>query len=97
MTLAFVATACWKPSVDPIYTVTKFSDVVYGQGEVNGGGTFADLLLDLYVPNVEGQDRFPSVVTIHGGGFQVAARPTPRSWPTSSPSGATSWRPSTTA
>jgi len=46
-----------EPSVDPIYSVTVLSNVVYGQGEVDGGGTFDDLLLDLYVPNVEGQDR----------------------------------------
>tara|TARA_Y100000294_G_scaffold68749_1_gene65131 strand:+ start:41 stop:1087 length:1047 start_codon:yes stop_codon:yes gene_type:complete len=59
----------WKPSVDPIYSVTVISDIVYGQGEVEGGGTLDDLLLDLYVPDVEGQDRFPLVVTIHGGGF----------------------------
>ncbi|MCH7790492.1 MAG: alpha/beta hydrolase [Acidobacteria bacterium] len=72
--LALLATACWKPSVDPIYSVTVISDVVYGQGEVDGGGTFDDLLLDLYVPDVEGQDRFPLVVTIHGGGFNGGSK-----------------------
>ena len=72
--LVLLATACWKPSVDPIYSVTVMSNVVYGQGEVDGGGTFDDLLLDLYVPNVPGQDRFPLVVTIHGGGFNGGSK-----------------------
>jgi alpha-beta hydrolase superfamily lysophospholipase len=64
----------WKPSVDPIYEVVVTPDVVYGQGEVNGGGTSADLLLDLYVPDVDGQDTFPLVVTIHGGGFNGGSK-----------------------
>lgn len=72
--LALLAAACWKPSVDPIYGVTLTSNIVYGQGEVDGGGAFDDLLLDLYVPNVEGQDRFPLVVTIHGGGFNGGSK-----------------------
>ncbi len=71
---ALLVAACWKPSVDPIYSVTKIPNVVYGQGEVNGGGTFADLLLDLYIPDVEGQDRYPLVVTIHGGGFNGGSK-----------------------
>jgi hypothetical protein len=33
---ALLATACWKPSVDPIYSVTVISDVVHGQSEVDG-------------------------------------------------------------
>ena len=64
----------WKPSVDPIYEVAVTPDVVYGQGEVDGGGTSADLLLDLYVPDVDGQDTFPLVVTIHGGGFNGGSK-----------------------
>jgi dienelactone hydrolase len=72
--LALLAAACWKPSVDPIYDVTVISDIVYGQGEVDGGGTFEDLLLDLFIPEVEGQDRFPLVVTIHGGGFRGGSK-----------------------
>jgi len=64
----------WKPSVEPIYDVTVTTDIAYGQGETAGGGTFDDLLLDLYVPVVEGQDRFPLVVTIHGGGFNGGSK-----------------------
>lgn len=64
----------WRPSLDESYKVTVTTDVVYGQGEVAGGGTFADLLLDLYVPSVEGQDVFPLVVTIHGGGFSAGSK-----------------------
>lgn len=63
-----------RPSVDPVYDVTVTTDVVYGQGEVGGGGVLADLLLDLYVPSVEGQDRLPLVVTIHGGGFRGGSK-----------------------
>lgn len=47
--------------------------MVYGQGEVDGGGS-VDLLLDLYVPSVSGQDTFPLVVTIHGGGFSAGSK-----------------------
>jgi len=67
--LMVFAAACWKPELTPTYDVTVISDVVYGQGEVDGGGTFDDLMLDLYIPTVEGQDLFPLVVVIHGGGF----------------------------
>jgi acetyl esterase/lipase len=72
--LAMLAAACWKPSLTPVYDVTVIPNVVYGQGEVNGGGTFDDLLLDLYVPQVAGQKRFPLVVTIHGGGFNSGSK-----------------------
>lgn len=54
--------------------MTVTDDIVYGQGEVAGGGVFDDLLLDLYVPDVEGQERFPLVVTIHGGGFRGGSK-----------------------
>ncbi len=64
----------WKPSVDPIYSVAVISDIVNGQGEVRGGGTLDDLLLDLYVPDVEGQDRFPLVDTVHRGGFSGGSK-----------------------
>lgn len=66
----------WTPSVDPIHAVTVTSDIVYGQGETGGGGTLTDLPMDLYVPDVEGQDRFPLVVTIHGGGFNGGSKAT---------------------
>jgi len=63
----------WRPSLSRTYDVTVTKDVVYGQGEVEGGG-FTDLLLDLYVPAVSGQDTFPLVVTIHGGGFSAGSK-----------------------
>jgi hypothetical protein len=28
------------------------SDIVYGQGEMGGGGSFIDLELDLYIPDI---------------------------------------------
>ncbi len=68
--IALVATACWNPSfTDGTYTVTVTSNVVYGQGEVGGGGTFVDLKLDLYTPQGTGQTELPLVVVVHGGGF----------------------------
>jgi dienelactone hydrolase len=68
--VALVATACWTPSfTDGAYTVTVTSNVVYGQGEVDGGGTFVDLHLDLYTPQGTGRDELPLVVVMHGGGF----------------------------
>lgn len=68
--LALVATSCWTPSFTPgTYTVAVTSNVVYGQGEINGGGTFTNLQLDLYTPQGTGQSELPLVVVVHGGGF----------------------------
>jgi acetyl esterase/lipase len=68
--LALVATACWTPSFTAgTYEVVVTSNIVYGQGEVGGGGTFADLRLDLYAPQGTGQSELPLVVVVHGGGF----------------------------
>lgn len=68
--VVLVAAACWTPSFTPgTYAVTVTSDIVYGQGEVGGGGTFADLKLDLYSPVGTGQVELPLVVVVHGGGF----------------------------
>jgi acetyl esterase/lipase len=65
-----VATACWAPSFTAgTYAVSVTSNVVYGRGEVNGGGTFADLELDLYAPQGTGRAELPVVVVVHGGGF----------------------------
>lgn len=65
------------PSLTPQYTYTVQSDVVYSQGEVNGGGTFVDLLLDLYIPDemtVADRKQFPLLVMIHGGFFQFGSK-----------------------
>jgi acetyl esterase/lipase len=68
--VALLATACWTPSFTPgTYTVAVTSNVVYGQGEINGGGTFTNLQLDLYTPQGTGQSELPLVVVVHGGGF----------------------------
>jgi len=68
--VALVATACWAPSFTAgTYDVAVTSNIVYGQGEVGGGGTFADLHLDLYTPQGTGQTELPLVVVVHGGGF----------------------------
>lgn len=71
---ALVAASCWKPSLTPDYTWTKIDDIVYAQGEVDGGsggGVFEDLVLDLYVPDVPGQTVFPLMVALHGGSFRT--------------------------
>jgi acetyl esterase/lipase len=61
------------PWATPAYTYTVQSDVIYGQGEVNGGGAFTDLKLDLYIPDVipleNASNQFPLILLIHGGGF----------------------------
>jgi acetyl esterase/lipase len=68
--IVLVAAACWTPSFTPgTYAVTVTSDIVYGQGEIGGGGTFTDLKLDLYSPQDTGQTELPLVVVVHGGGF----------------------------
>ena len=61
------------PSLTPQYTVTVQSDIVYAQGEVNGGGTVIDLELDLYIPDeptVAPRKQFPLMLMMHGGFFQ---------------------------
>jgi acetyl esterase/lipase len=68
--VAVVAGGCWAPSfADGTYAVVVTRDVVYGQGEVGGGGSFVDLKLDLYTPQDTGQSTLPLVVVVHGGGF----------------------------
>ena len=57
-----LATGCWSPafSTQPSYAFAVTSDVVYGRGEVGGGGTFVDLKLDLYRPAVSGAGAPPA-------------------------------------
>lgn len=66
------------PWSDPTYTYTVESDVVYGQGEVGGGGSFLDLRLDLYIPDVAppagAYSQFPLMLIIHGGGFSGGSK-----------------------
>ncbi|MDE0952728.1 MAG: prolyl oligopeptidase family serine peptidase [Halioglobus sp.] len=61
------------PFSTPFYTYTVQSDIVYGQGEVDGGGSFIDLELDLYIPDVptpvNANNTLPLMLMIHGGGF----------------------------
>lgn len=61
------------PFSTPYYTYTVQSDIVYGQGEVGGGGSFMDLGLDLYIPDIpppaNATNKLPLLVMIHGGGF----------------------------
>lgn len=65
------------PSLTPQYTVAPVQTLVYGQGEVDGGGTFVDLLVDLYVPEestVAEDKRFPLLVMLHGGFFEYGSK-----------------------
>lgn len=61
------------PWSTPTYNYTVQSDIIYGQGEIDGGGSFADLKLDLYIPDVippvDSNNQFPLMLIIHGGGF----------------------------
>jgi acetyl esterase/lipase len=66
------------PWATPSHTYTVKSDIVYGQGEVNGGGTFEDLELDLYIPDipapVSGSNQMPLMLMIHGGAFLAGSK-----------------------
>jgi dienelactone hydrolase len=69
--VGLVATGCfaWVPSSSSTaYPITVTSNVVYGQGIVNGGAASVDLRLDVYKPST-GQSQMPLVVVVHGGGF----------------------------
>ncbi|NNE75291.1 MAG: alpha/beta hydrolase, partial [Acidimicrobiales bacterium] len=49
---------------------TVQSDIVYGQGAIDGGAGTQDLLLDLYIPDTDPADGpLALMVMIHGGGF----------------------------
>jgi dienelactone hydrolase len=69
------------PFSTPYYTYTVQSDIVYGQGEVNGGGTFKDLKLDIYIPDIPppetGTNQMPLMVMLHGGGFTSGNKASP--------------------
>lgn len=58
--------------IDPLYGYTKTSDVVFGTGGTNGGGT-TNLLLDVYQPKDIGLGRVqpnrPAVVIQDGGAW----------------------------
>ncbi|MEE4184523.1 MAG: hypothetical protein V2J12_02015 [Gammaproteobacteria bacterium] len=68
------------PSLTEQYTFTVQSDIVYGQAEVSGGGSFTDLTLDLYIPdeftNAE-RKQFPLMLMMHGGFFQQGTKTNP--------------------
>jgi acetyl esterase/lipase len=66
------------PWTNPTYTYTVQSNIVYGQGVINGGGTFKDLKLDLYIPDIPappvGSNKMPLMLMIHGGGFTTGTK-----------------------
>jgi acetyl esterase/lipase len=64
----------WPSLPAGTYDVVVTEDVVYGQGEVGGGGSFVDLRLDLYEPRDTGQAMLPVVVVVHGGGFRGGSK-----------------------
>lgn len=69
------------PSLAPQYAYAVTPDLVYGQGEVDGGGAFRDLFLDLYIPDdvpPAGEKRFPVMLMLHGGGLDGGSRSNPR-------------------
>lgn len=71
--LLLILTSCGSGSSDSVATFTVQSNLVYGKGEVDGGGTFIDLALDLYIPDDATQPR-PLIVMIHGGGFAIGSK-----------------------
>jgi predicted esterase len=61
----------------PQYTYTVQKDIIYGQGEINGGGTFTDLKLDLYVPDIPvgaTPTKHALMLMVHGGSFQTGSK-----------------------
>jgi len=61
------------------YAVKRTSAIIYGNGTVTSPATAEfDLLLDLYVPDVDlSGKKVPSMVIIHGGGFYGGTRSQP--------------------
>ena len=61
------------------YAVKRTSAIIYGTGTVTSPATAEfDLLLDLYVPDVDlSGKKIPSMVIIHGGGFNSGSRSQP--------------------
>ena len=53
---------------------TLQQDIAYGEGEVEGGGVFEELLLDLYVPDPAPSGPVPGIVMVHGGGFTTGSK-----------------------
>ncbi len=64
----------WPSFPAGTYDVVVTEDIVYGQGEVDGGGSFIDLRLDFYEPQDTGQTTLPLVVVVHGGGFSGGSK-----------------------
>ena len=61
------------------YAVKRTSAIIYGNGTVTSPATAEfDLLLDLYVPDVDlSGEKVPSMLIIHGGGFNSGSRSQP--------------------
>ena len=69
------------PWATPYYTYELQSDIVYGQGKVNGGSGLKNLTLDLYIPDIpppaNGVNKLALMVMIHGGGFSIGSKNNP--------------------
>lgn len=66
------------PWATPTFNYTVRSDIVYGQGEVSGGGVFRDLKLDLYIPDIPppafGRNVMPLMLMLHPGGLTFGSK-----------------------
>ena len=72
-----VADTLYAPWPTPFYAITVEENLVYGQGEVNGGGDWKELRLDIYKPDEWSPNpgkRFPLLVMLHGGGFSSGGK-----------------------
>ncbi len=59
--------------LDPLFGVQKTSNITYGTGLVNNGGSSIDLKLDFYQPTDIGTPvpaSRPTILFMHGGGWQ---------------------------
>jgi acetyl esterase/lipase len=60
--------------IDPMFGVTKTSNIEYGTNVIGGGGSVS-LTLDLYQPTGAGlPDQLPAIVFMHGGGFMSGSK-----------------------
>ncbi len=66
-------------SFEPLYGPVTFQNVVYGSA-LNYNNREVSLTMDIYMPAVGRQDRYPLIVMVHGGGFIAGNREEMSRW-----------------